>query len=183
MKSQNIDHRRTAAAIEGRRADTARRRERVLAAITETVAHGGDICITGIAQRAHVDRSLLYRHPDLLQQLRAAQAQPPHDSTHGPAASLASLHADLLAAHERSARLAGRNQQLERRLSLALGQQAWRESGLGAPHDIDQLNQRITELEQQKTDLTLQLQERDDDLAAARAANRELITRLNTGTA
>jgi hypothetical protein len=62
-------------------------------------------------------------HPDLLERLHAAQAQPPHDSTHGPAASLASLQADLLAAHERAARLATRNQQLERRLSTALGQQ------------------------------------------------------------
>jgi Family of unknown function (DUF6262) len=171
---------RTAGAIEGWRADTARRRERVLTAITDTIATGSDITAAAIAQRARVDRSFLYRHPDLLERLHDAQAQPPHDSTHGPAASLASLQADLLAAHELAARLATRNQQLERRLSTALGQQAWRESGLAAPHDIDQLTHRITDLEQQILDLKLKLDERDQDLAAARAANRELITRLNT---
>ncbi len=62
--------------------------------------------------------------------------------------------------------------------------QAWHESGLGAPDDTDQLTHRIVTLEQQTVDLRLQLEERDQDLDAARAANRELITRLNTpGTA
>ena len=43
------------------------------------------------------------------------------------------------AAHERSARLAARVRQLEHRLSEALGEQAWRESGLGQPDEISQL--------------------------------------------
>jgi len=34
-------------------------------------------------------------------------------------------------------------------------------------------------LEQQVVDLRLQLEERDQDLTAARAANRELMTRIN----
>jgi hypothetical protein len=58
-----------------------------------------------------------------------------------------------------------RSCQLERRLSEALGEQAWRESGLGTPADIDALNQKITHLEQQATDLKLQLTELDEDLA------------------
>jgi hypothetical protein len=36
-------------------------------------------------------------------------------------------------------------------------------------------------LEQQVVDLELNLQDRDDDLAAARAANRELMAQLNRG--
>ena len=75
--------------------------------------------------------------------------------------------------------MATRTQQLEKRLSELLGEQAWRATGLGAPTDIDQLQQRIVTLEQQVVDLRLQLEERDQDLAAARAANRELMTRLN----
>lgn len=51
-----------------------------------------------------------------------------------------------------------------------------------APEDIDKLRRRITQLEQETVDLTRQLEERGDELAAARAANREMITRLNTGT-
>src|SRR5674476_640569 len=73
-----------------------------------------------------------------------------------------------------------RIRQLEQRLSDALGEQAWRESGLAAPADIDDLNQKINHLEQQTVELRLQLDERDQDLAAARAANRELIAQLNT---
>ena len=90
-----------------------------------------------------------------------------------------SLKADLANSHQRIARLASRNQQLERRLSEMMGEQAWRESGLGAPTDIDQLHRRITMLEQQVVDLTGQLNERTQELAAARAANRELFTNMN----
>lgn len=170
---------RTAAAIEGRRADTTRRRERVDAAISGALKAGQEINVAAIAQTAGVDRTFFYRHRDLLAKVHAAQARTPHDHTRGPMASRESLHADLLAAHERSTRLATHVQQLERRLSEALGEQAWRQSGLGAPLDIDELQQRIAHLEQQAVDLRLQLEERDQDLTAARAANRELMTQLN----
>ena len=46
-----------------------------------------------------------------------------HRSSPGPAVTRASLQADLLAAHERTARLDTRIQQLEKRLSEALGEQ------------------------------------------------------------
>jgi hypothetical protein len=75
--------------------------------------------------------------------------------------------------------MAARTQQLETRLFELLGEQAWRATGLGAPTDIDQLQHDIVSLEQQAVELRLQLEERDQDLAAARAANRELMTRLN----
>ena len=83
-----------------------------------------------------------------------AAAEPPTASERaGPAVTRASLQADLLAARERAARLHSRVQHLERRLSDALGEHAWRESGLGAPADIDALHQKITHLEQQVIDL------------------------------
>lgn len=173
---------RTAAAIQGRRADTTRRRERVLTALSQARDSGLEVSVAGIAHAAGVDRTFLYRHRDLLAQLHAVQAQPPDNPTGGPTASRASLQTDLLTAHERAGRLASHIQRLERRLSKALGEHVWRESGLGAPQDLDELQQRITQLEQQTIDLRLQLEERDQDLAAARAANRELMTRLNTTT-
>ena len=111
---------------------------------------------------------------------RAGRRAPATSERAGPMVTRASLQADLLAAHERAARLHGRIQHLERRLSDALGEHAWHDSGLGAPADIDALHQQITHLEQQVIDLGLQLDERDEDLAAARATNRELMTRLNT---
>lgn len=169
----------TAAMAQGRRADSARRRQRVLNALNDAVNDGEEISVSGIARRAGVDRTFLYRHRDLLEQVHGVEAQPPNTASVGPAVSRASLQADLLGAQQRCARIAARVQQLEKRLSELLGEQAWRESGLGAPDDIDQLKQRIVFLEQQGIDLRLQLEERDQDLEAARAANRELMSRLN----
>ena len=172
----------TRAMRKGRQADSARRHQRVLAAMDKAIAAGEEISVAGIARAAAVDRTFLYRHRDLLEKIHAIEAAPPlaGDGTPGPGVTRASLRADLLAAHERALRLTARIHQLEKRLSQALGEQAWRESGLGAPPDIDALQQKITHLEQQAADLKLQLAERGQDLDAARAANRELMTRLNT---
>jgi hypothetical protein len=41
------------------------------------------------------------------------------------------------------------------------------------------LQRQITTLDQRVLELTAQLAERDDDLLAARAANRELMTSMN----
>ena len=173
---------RTGAMLKGRQADSARRRQRVLDTIGKMAAAGEEISVAGIARAAAVDRTFLYRHRDLLGKIHAVEAAPPAsgDGSPGPGVTRASLQADLLAAHERALRLTARVRQLEKRLSEALGEQAWRESGLGAPADIDALSQKITYLEQKAADLQLQLNERDEDLSAARAASRELMTRLNT---
>jgi hypothetical protein len=167
------------AAFRGRQADSARRRARVAAAISTAAAAGQEISVAGIARAAAVDRTFLYRHRDLLEQVHASQAQPPATGT-GPAASNASLQTDLLNAQHRAERLAARVRQLEHKLSALLGEHAWRESGLGAPDDLDDLKQQNADLEQRMIDLRLQLDERDQDLAAARSANRELMAQLNT---
>jgi hypothetical protein len=174
---------RTAAMRIGRQADSARRRERVIAALARAQADSTQISVSGIARAAGVDRAFLYRHRDLLTQLHALEATPPatgHPA--GPTVTRASLQADLLAAHERAVRLNTRIQQLERRLSETLGEQAWRESGLTVPTDIEALHQKITHLEQQVLDGRLHLEERDADLAAARDTNRQLMAQLNHAT-
>lgn len=165
--------------IQGRRADSARRRQRVIKALNAVRAEGGEVSVSAIARAANVDRTFLYRHRDLLAHIHTAQAAPSSASPHTATVTRESLKADLANSHQRIARLASRNQQLERRLSEMMGEQAWRESGLGAPTDIDQLHRRITMLEQQVVDLTGQLNERTQELAAARAANRELFTNMN----
>jgi hypothetical protein len=172
---------RTGAMAKGRQADSARRRQRVIAALNKAVSDGTEISVSGIARAAGVDRTFFYRHRDLLAQLHALEATPlPAGGGNGPGVSRASLQTDLLAAADRAARLHSRVRQLEKRLSEALGEQAWRESGLGTPADIDALNQKIIYLEQQAVDLRLQLEEQGEDLAAARATNRELMAQLNT---
>ncbi|MGH3401012.1 MAG: DUF6262 family protein [Streptosporangiaceae bacterium] len=172
---------RTSATTTGRQADSARRRQRVIAALSKAVCDGTEISVSGIARAAGVDRTFFYRHRDLLARLHALEATPPATGTsNGPGVSRASLQTDLLAAGERAARLHNRVRQLEKRLSEALGEQAWRESGLGTPADIDALNQKIIYQEQQAIDLRLQLEEQGEDLAAARATSRELMAQLNT---
>lgn len=55
----------------------------------------------------------------------------------------------------------------------------WAESGLGAPVDIDQLQRQIALLEQDLSEKPGELEERTEELEAARAANRELTRSLN----
>ena len=174
---------RTAALAKGRQANSARRRQRVIAALDKAAAHGTEISVSSIARAAAVDRSVLYRHRDLLSKIHALEAAPPAAGhATGPAVTRASLQADLLAAQERAVRLNARVQQLQKRLSEALGEQAWRASGLGQSPDLDQLREQAASLQQQNIGLRLTLEERDQELNAARAANRELMAHLNATT-
>jgi hypothetical protein len=95
--------RRAQAMRQGRQADSARRRQRVLTAIDQASASGTELSVSGIARAAGVDRTFIYRHRDLLDQLHAHAAAPTRTAPVGPAVTRASLQADLLAAHERAA--------------------------------------------------------------------------------
>ncbi|MDG9709613.1 DUF6262 family protein [Streptomyces sp. DH10] len=165
----------------GRKADGDRRRQRVVKAINAAAQKGSRITVSGIARQAGVDRTFLYRHRDLLALVHAAELGPAEQdpASGAPAVSRASLQADLANAQARTVRLSARIQQLEKRLSQELGEQAWRESGLGAPTDIEELQRTITRLEQRNVELAETLEESQADLAAAREANRELTRTLN----
>lgn len=169
----------TEALITGRRADSHRRRERVTKALDRARDQGHAVSVASIARAAGVDRSFLYRHPDLLANIHASQSTLRPEQS-GVSVTNTSLRADLANAQQRIARMAAHNRQLERKLSETLGQQAWLESGLGAAPDIDELQRQVAGLEQRNVDLQRQLEEREGELDAARAANRELITALNT---
>ncbi|MFH8983485.1 DUF6262 family protein [Streptomyces varsoviensis] len=133
----------------GRQADTERRRQRVASAVKSAAGNGTPTSVSAIARQAGVDRSFLYRHRDLLEIVHAAELEPAAQDPVGTSpVSRASLQADLANAQARNTRLASRIQQLERRLSQVLGTQAWQESGLGAPADIDEFQRKITRLEQ-----------------------------------
>ncbi|MFE7245455.1 hypothetical protein [Streptomyces sp. NPDC057582] len=67
---------------------------------------------------------------------------------------------------------AAAGQLLEKRLSQVMGIQARQGSGLGAPADIDELQRKITGLEQENAELTAALEEARSDLGAALVANR-----------
>ncbi|WP_433635515.1 DUF6262 family protein [Nocardia sp. CA-120079] len=165
--------------LQGRQADSARRRQRVLKALNAARKDGTEISVSAIARTAGVDRTFLYRHPDLLAQVHTAQTTPAPTEGNAAPVTMASLRADLANSQARITRLAGHNKQLEKKLSELLGEDAWRESGLGAPADVDQLQRQIVTLEQQIAELRAQLEERDQELDAARAANRELFASMN----
>jgi uncharacterized protein YlxW (UPF0749 family) len=150
-----------------------------MTAIRGAARSGDPVSVSSVARAASVDRSFLYRHTDLLAQVHAAQTAPTAGTPGAAAVSHAGLQADLANALDRSRRLAARVRQLEARLSQLLGEQAWHASGLGAPADIDELQRKLTRLEQAQADLTAQFEERAEELRAARGANRELTRALN----
>ena len=77
---------RTTAIRQGRQADSARRRQRVIAVLGRAHTDGTEISASGIARAAGVDRSFLYRHRDLLEKIHALEATPPAlGDTLGPA--------------------------------------------------------------------------------------------------
>jgi len=63
----------------GRQADSARRRQRVIAAIDKAATDGTEISVSAVARAAAVDRTFFYRHRDLLSKIHALEAStPPH---------------------------------------------------------------------------------------------------------
>lgn len=167
-----------------RRADSTARSQRVLTALDQLAASGGDLSVSAVARSARVHRSFIYRHDDLHAAVtdRAAAAAATTD-TDTATVSRQSLRAELANATERNRRQAQHIAQLERRLSEALGQTVWQETGLGAPPDLDTLQRHNTHLEQQLAELRGKLADRQDELDAARSTNRELMTRLNRADA
>lgn len=164
----------------GRNSGTDRRRQRVQDAIVTAVRDGTPLTASAIARTARVDRTFLYRHRDLLETLHTVGSQSAGTpSAAGPAVTKASLQADLANSNTRAASMAARVQQLENHLSRHLGDRAWHDSGLGASPDVAELQSTITRLEQRTTELARALEDRQAELDAARAANRELTRALN----
>ncbi|WP_369394555.1 DUF6262 family protein [Streptomyces sp. CG1] len=166
---------------DARRQDSERRRTKVMSALDQLTAHGEEITISAVSRAAGVHRSLIYRHPDLHAAITArAAAEPPPGTAAGPSASKQSLIADIANLTDRIRRQDTHIRHLEQRLAEALGEQVWQQAGLGGPPDHDALQKRVSHLEQHITELRQQLADRDDDLDAARAANRQLMAALNT---
>ncbi len=176
---------RSADAVEAlaaaRRRDSTRRRQRVLAALERLTGAGEEISVAAVARAAGVDRSFLYRHHDLRAQIltRAAQSQPDASLPRSAQVSRQSLLADLTNVRAQNERLRRQVNKLAKRLSEALGEEVFRASGLGQPDDTEQLRQQAAALEQELLDVRQQLEERNDELDAARATNRELMAELN----
>jgi hypothetical protein len=168
------------ALAEARRRDVARRRQQVRQALAEMSAQAGQITISSVAVRARVHRSFIHRHPDLRAAVIAAADDPAASGPAGAGAvSRRSLLADNANLRERNRRLEHHARGLEQRLSELLGTQISRRTGLGAPDDAAALREQAGSLRQQILDLRKTLDERDEELAAAREASRRLMAELN----
>jgi chromosome segregation ATPase len=165
--------------IAARRNDSNRRRQKVVDALDRLHTSGEHITVSAVARTAGVDRSFLYRHDDLRSQILAAADQPEPPSSSSTRTSHRSLQADLANLRAHNERLRHQVTKLSERLSEVLGEQVFDDAGLSRTDEIGSLRQRVAELEQQLLDRRQDLQDRDDELAAARATNRDLIATLN----
>ena len=157
-----------------------RRRQQVRQAIAELRTQAGQITISAVAARARVHRSFIHRHPDLHAAVIAAAEDPAVGSLPGSGTvSRRSLLADNANLRERNRRLEHHARGLEQRLSELLGTQISQRTGLGALDDAAALREQAGSLRQQILDLRKTLEERDEELAAAREANRRLMAELN----
>jgi hypothetical protein len=165
--------------LASRRADSTRRRQKVLDALAQLTAAGEEITVSAVARAAGVDRSFLYRHHDLrgLVLAQGAQPDPPPAS---PRISHRSLLADLANVRAHNERLRHQNTKLTQRLSDVLGTEVFHAAGLSADQDVTTLRARISDLEHRLAEARRDLHDKDDELAAARTANRDLIATLNT---
>jgi hypothetical protein len=163
-----------------RRRDVDRRRQRVHQALADMHLHGTVITISSVAARAAVHRSFIHRHRDLHAAVLNAAAEtlaaPSPASTTISHRSLLAENANL---HEQNRRLSQRLNDLETRLSELMGQHAFEESGLGAPASTAALQTELKRQRQTALDLKRTLEERDEELAGAREANRRLMNELN----
>ncbi len=163
-----------------RRRDVGRRRQRVHQALADMHADGSEITISAVADRARVHRSFVHRHADLHAAVLKAAADAVTDPS--PAATTIS-HRSVLAEnanlHEQNRRLAQQVSDLEARLSELLGQQAFDRSGLGAPASTAAVHAELEAQRQAVLDLRRVLEERNEELAAARETSRRLMNQLN----
>jgi hypothetical protein len=101
-----------------------RNRDAVTAAIRQLDCGAQPITVAGVAALAGVDRSYIYGHPDLLEEIRTRRSIIPSKLVPRPAvdrATIASLQARLASAHEEIARLKAENRTVRDRLTNVLG--------------------------------------------------------------
>ncbi|HWD69467.1 MAG TPA: DUF6262 family protein [Solirubrobacteraceae bacterium] len=106
---------------------SAQRRGAVVAAISKLDRAAEPITVAGVAGLAGVDRSYIYSQSELLEEIRRRRTADPARLARRPAAdraTIASLQARLVSAHEEIARLKAENRTLHERLAATLGE-AW----------------------------------------------------------
>lgn len=164
-----------------RRRDVEARRARVTQALDVMRTAGIEITISSVAARAKVHRSFIHRHLDLRAYVYAAADQP-STAASANTSTRQSLEADNLNLRAIVCRQTQRIADLEARLSEILGEQAYSRTGLGAPSDHAALEGQNQTLQNEIQELRAKLQDQEEELGAAREANRQLMGHLNRTT-
>ncbi|MEA5456931.1 DUF6262 family protein [Sinomonas sp. JGH33] len=162
-----------------RRRDVDLRRARVAQALEAMQADGSEITISSVAARARVHRSFIHRHLDLRANVYSAADQQPSAEASAATATRHSLEADNLNLRATLRRQTQHIADLEARLSEVLGEQAYTRTGLGAPRNHAVLEEQNHALQNEIQELRAKLQDRDEELGAAREAHRQLMGQVN----
>jgi chromosome segregation ATPase len=161
-----------------RRRDVDARRARVAQALDAMRKEGIEITISSVAAQARVHRSFIHRHLDLRANVYAAADQPSAAAT-ATTTTRQSLEADNLNLRATVRRQTQHIADLEARLSELIGEQAYTRTGLGAPRNHAALEEQNQTLQNEIQELQAKLQDQEEELGAAREANRQLIGQLN----
>ncbi|MGX9901185.1 DUF6262 family protein [Arthrobacter sp. SA17] len=161
-----------------RRRDVDARRTRVAKALDAMQTEGTEITISSVAAQAGVHRSFIHRHLDLRADVYAAADQPSATGT-ASRATRQSLEADTVNLRATVHRQAQHIADLETRLSELLGEQAYSRTGLGAPRNHAALEEQNQTVQNEIQELQAKLQDQEEEIGAAREANRQLMGQLN----
>lgn len=161
-----------------RRRDVDARRIRVSEALEAMRKEGCEMTISSVAARARVHRSFIHRHLDLRADVYAAADQPSAAAA-ATVSTRQSIEADNLNLRAIVRRQTQHIVDLEARLSELLGEHAYARTGLGAPRDHSALEERNQALQNDIQELQARLQDQEEELGAAREANRQLMGQLN----
>jgi Family of unknown function (DUF6262) len=177
MPRNDTAERRISTLKRARAEDAARKRRSVADAIQKLADNGSRVTFELVARRAGVSRQFLYGDKKLRAAVENARRQTPASPRPDIPASTdtAGLQTDILLAREEITRLRAENNKLktkliERAASTVLD---------GQDEAVRGLTARNAELVRECAGLQRQLAAAHEDLAAARATNRDLMTELN----
>jgi regulator of replication initiation timing len=155
---------------------SARKHRSVTDTIQRLTDNGSRITFELVARHAGVSRQFLYGDKELRAAIEQARREPPSaPPTRARTSDTDGLQTDLLLAREEISRLRAENTKLKTKLI---------ERAAGAMLDgqdaaVHNLTTRNAELVRENADLRRQLAHGQQDLDAARATNRDLMTELN----
>ena len=167
-----------------RRSDSQAKASRVLAALAAMAAAGDDLAVAAVARRSKVSRRFIYDHPELRAELTRRTLEAGPSEVGGPAGgqvTLASLRADLANAREHNRRLETQLSSLKRRLGQSIGAEVTADVAAVSAAEHEAVAARLAATEETLVCAREQLARCEEELAAARQINRDLMARLNRG--